>query len=169
MKKYIKSTLFTLALVSTLTATRPAQATISLLTLNGPLALAGLAVFVPSLYVAAEIEESNTVKSYTKPLYFTSIVGFFVGAIILDENQSMSFSELTEKDAVKLNLSEQEVASFNAELDQANLLLEEAQAELSELSNPTLEDSQRIWSSLKETVAPETFSAMQKITSQINK
>lgn len=169
VKNIFKSAILGLALVSTLSVSRPAQAAVSLLTLNGPLAVAGLAVFLPSGYVAVSIEEGGVFRKGGKPLYMASIVGFFVGAMILDENQSMSFAEVSAADAAKLDLSEAELASFNDEVDQANALLEEAEAELSKLSNPSLEDSKMIWASLKDSVSPETFSAMQKITSQIQK
>lgn len=164
MKKLLKSAVLSLALVATFSITLPAQATVSLLTLNGPLAVQGLAVFLPSLFTGSIIEEGGIPEGYRKPLYIISTIGFFVGAIILDKNQSMSFAEVSFADAERLNLSKEEVASFNSEIDQANALLEEAEAELSKLSNPSLKDSRMIWASLKDTVSPETFSAMQKIT-----
>lgn len=169
MKTSLKATLLALTLASTLSMPRTSEASISLLTLNGPLAIKGLATFLASGYAGATLETTSARIPAHRTLYTLSVIGFFVGAIILDGNQSLSFTELSEQDAAKLNLSSLELESFNAEVDQANALLAQAEAELSELSDPSLADSLSVWSTLKETVSPETFSVMQKITSQFSK
>jgi hypothetical protein len=63
-------------------------------------------------------------------------------------------------------LSEAEVSSFNEELDQANILLEEVAHELRADKDFSAETAARFWEGYKDLVNPLTFSAMKKIATQ---
>lgn len=60
-----------------------------------------------------------------------------------------------------------ELELFNQEIDQVNAVVEHVSLELSEMENPTKEDSTRIWKDMKDALSPEAFSALQKVTAQL--
>ena len=161
-----------------------AHAIVGIATLNWPLFIYGIlgapAIGVPLAaatcgaggLVEAPLEGKNLgqicsdevpVSSYAA-LGVAYIVGA-VGAIVMDgeAQQTFEFTSLTEAQGLQLKLSENEIKIFNAEIDEANAVMEQASAEFKQLKHPTPHDSVQIWSSLKSSVSPETFKTMSAI------
>lgn len=170
--KLLKSSLLALVAVLMLSTAKPSQAAVGALTANPALALTGLkvtgggAALLGIGMMAGRADNSMMGMAGLMP----GVIGLAlagVGLIILDENQGVSFDELTQEQAQKIGLSSSELEQFNSEIDQVNALASHVDAELSLLSNPSVEDSAAIWASIKDAVSPETFSAMQKISSQL--
>lgn len=89
-----------------------------------------------------------------------------VGLVVLDGEQGFEFRELTSVEASKLGVSSSDLAIYNSEVDQANMLMEDVKAELSLKEKATAEDSKAAWDAVKDMVSAETFKTMQKIVSQ---
>ncbi|MFL5783589.1 MAG: hypothetical protein ACJ76H_03195 [Bacteriovoracaceae bacterium] len=89
-----------------------------------------------------------------------------LGLVVMDGEQGVQFTELTPDQAKKLGISKPELVVYNSEIDQANVLVAEVQAELSKIDKPTAQDSLVAWSAVKDLVSSETYSTMQKIVSQ---
>ncbi len=157
--------------VVTLSHSKPSQAAVSIFT-GGATAILGLkviAVGVVGGYATAAIAQSTC----TSGDCFNGILGVLlggaviaVGVVILDGEQAVEFQELDKKKATLLGVSESERESFNSELDQVNMLLEEVTEKMTSLESPTAQDSADAWNNVKDLVSPLTFSAMQKIASQ---
>lgn len=167
MKKFLRSTIFALLTVVTLTASKPSEAVVGAITVN-PVAIGtGLALTAGGVgtFVAYD---------YYWLEDYVAVVGFLAtvsGLVLLDgeEGRQMSFSQLDSKTAGKLGITASELASFNAEIDQANALVLQVDQDLAALENPTPVDAQASWESLRDAVSHETFSAMQKISLQMVK
>jgi hypothetical protein len=89
-----------------------------------------------------------------------------LGLVVLEGEQKAEFRELSKEEANKLGISSNELAVYNSEVDQANMLVADVSAELSKIEKPTNEDSGVAWAKVKDLVSAETFSVMQKIVSQ---
>ena len=97
------------------------------------------------------------------------MIPIVAGFVILDGEQEVSYVPLSTEDAQKLKISQKELDHFNDEIDQVNALVEHVSVQLSEMENPTKEDSMEIWKNVKDTLSPEAFSALQKVTAQLYK
>ncbi|MES2527463.1 MAG: hypothetical protein V4598_10265 [Bdellovibrionota bacterium] len=157
--------------VVTLTHSKPSQAAVGLFT-GGSVAVVGLAVIgtgVVGGWIATEIVTDGCSDLGCLIGIVPFIAGLAVaaiGVVILDGEQTVEFKELDKVAAKKLGINELERASFNAELDEANMLLAEVASEMTKIQKPTAQDSVSAWSQVKDMVSAETFSAMQKIAAQ---
>lgn len=168
----MKAIALCLALVMTLTVSRPAKAAIGIAVLH-PMALVGLVVAGGGMFGAIKIlKKSEQTVGFKKALLEIFGLGVgFIGALgfsVLDgdEGQTMSFREVSLEESAELGFTQVEFENFNSEIDQANFLLSEATNQISQIENPSSEDSRLVWDGLKDQVSPETFSAMQKIVLQ---
>jgi hypothetical protein len=170
--KALKSSLLALVAVTMLVNSNPAKAWAGVFTLNPVLALGGLAVGTAGMTaglfsIIKAVETNNRGVEYLATA--GSLVGIVVGVVgvfAFDEQQDAAFAPVSARQAKKLGLTVEEMNSYNSEIDEANALGAHVDTELSHFRKPTLEDSVAIWSSVKSAVAPETFSAMQKISVQ---
>lgn len=90
-----------------------------------------------------------------------------LGIIVLDEEQAMSYAEISKKEGLKIGLTNEEIHSYNSEIDQVNALASYVDTQMADLKKPTTEDAKVVWEEVSQAVSPETFSAMQKITAKI--
>lgn len=95
------------------------------------------------------------------------LIPIVAGFVILDGEQEVNYVPLSDEEAQKLKMSKSELELFNQEIDQVNAVVEHVSLELSEMENPTKEDSMRIWKDVKDALSPEAFSALQKVTAQL--
>ncbi len=148
--------------VVTLTHSKPSQAVVSVAT--GGAATVGLYMIgggvLGTAYVGSTCSEIGCIVGII-PLAFAAI-----GLLVLEGEQEMEFQSINAQSAAKIGLTEEERLSFNEELDQANMLLEEVDAKMSQLKYASPQDSVNAWNSVKDLVSPATFSAMIKIASQ---
>ena len=173
--KLIKTTLLSLLIVTSLSS-KPSQAAIGAIASAPVVITAGLvALGIGATGVAGTIAASLLVQNNGQDLgdgfFFNGVTAFgtlgVVGLIVLEGEQQLAFTELTTAEALKLNISESEKQSFNAELDQVNAVMAQVTAEVSSLENPTLADSQAAWMEVSQSLSPESFTVMQKITLQL--
>ncbi len=157
--KFKSLALATVLALSTLTYSRPSNAMIGALMGNPALAIAGASIGVGSFFAMNATDGE------------VGIIGLLLGFVILDgENgQTLEFKELSQKSAKSLKVSEEERQSYNAEIDQVRFVASEVSAELGQMKKPKLKDSQKLWSELGQNLAPETLSAVQKISRQLVK
>ena len=169
MIKFLKSIVLTTVVLTSLATSRPSQATVGLLTLNAPLLLKGLVISGSGFYAGLAIEDRGyrflSEKTY-KPVLLTTMAYTVIGLIMLEDEQSMSFAEISSSEASKLGISASELAIYNSQLDEVNALFSHVDSELSSIAKPSIQDSSDLWASVKGAVAPETFSVMQKISAQ---
>lgn len=157
--------------VVSLTHSKPSKAAVGLFT-GGSTAVVGLAVIgtgVVGGYVASAIVGRDCRELGCLIVLVPVVAGLAVaavGVVILDGEQTIEFKELDKAAAAKLAISEEERTSFNAELDQANMLLADVASEMTKIEKPTAQDSVNAWTQVKDLVSPATFSAMQKIAAQ---
>lgn len=90
-----------------------------------------------------------------------------VGLVILENEQGMSYAEISEDEGLQLGLTSDEIDSYNREIDQVNALASYVDGRMAELKKPTTEDAKKVWEEVSHSVDTETFSAMQKITAHI--
>jgi hypothetical protein len=154
--------------VATLTHSRPSQAAVGA-AFSAPVLIAGIVIAGGGSIVTVKMlhdcrGDSSGLCAGLTALVLGPIV--ILGLVILDGEQKVEFKELNLSQAQKLGISSQELAVYNSELDQANMLVADVQSELSKIENPDETDSAAAWNAVKEMVSPETFATMTKIVSQ---
>lgn len=156
--------------IVTLSQTRPAQSAVGAVVAT-PVLIAGLAIagtgVIGGGILAGQCKGDPASKSLCQALVILIAAPVvLVGLVVLDGEQGIAFSELSEEEAARIGVAEAELAVFNAEVDQANMLLADVKAELSKKKTPSEKDSVVAWQRVKDMVSPETYSTMQKIVSQ---
>lgn len=133
------------------------------------LVVAGVGVAGTALGVAGVLTSGNdwTMALGGILLARLSMIVGLVGLVILDNEQSMSYSEISEEEGNKLGLTYEEIDSYNREIDQVNALASYVDGRMAELKKPKTEDAKKVWEEVADSVYPETFSAMQKITASM--
>jgi hypothetical protein len=156
--------------VVTITNTKPAKAAEGSF-VGGPVLVAGLWITggaIVGTFVGGPImcrNESADSMCLLIPVMLGMVAGA-IGLLVLDGEQEYQFQELSEAQAKKIGVSAQDLAVYNSEIDQANVLMAEVKTELSKIEKPTAQDSVVAWSAVKDLVSSETYSTMQKIVSQ---
>lgn len=90
-----------------------------------------------------------------------------LGLIVLEEKQGAVYSAIAPwsvEGAEKLGLTPSEIDSFNSEIDQVNALAAHVDSEMAARGSKDPQVASQIWLEVKDAVAPETFSAMVKVT-----
>lgn len=167
--KTLKSLFLALTIVLTMTASRPSQAAIGaifspVLVTAGVVVAGGGGVLV-GIGLFAPCKDSGCLANLG-PFILGSIIGLF-GLVILDDEQAVAYTTLSSAEGKKAGLNQVELQSFNAEVDQINALAAYVDSELERMNKPTKEDSAALWSEVKDTLSPEAFSGLVKVTSQI--
>lgn len=169
--KSLKIFFAVLLTVVTITHSQPSKAAVGAL-VSTPILIAGLYITAVTggttiySYISCnrgDHDESGLCSAVTL-LFGLPLIA--LGLIVLDGEQGVQFQSLSLEQANQLGVSEAELAIYNSEVDQANMLIEEVKTELSQQKNPTEQDSVVAWNNLKDLVSPETFATMQKIVSQ---
>ncbi|MFL5783592.1 MAG: hypothetical protein ACJ76H_03210 [Bacteriovoracaceae bacterium] len=167
----LKAFIAILLTVVTLTHSKPSQAAVGA-AFSTPVLIAGLAIggvgVVGSVIGLAKCnQQSGDSAAWCGVIVvLLGVPVVLIGLVVLDGEQQLSFRELNNNEAAKIGVSAQELAVYNSEIDQANMLLSNVKEDLSAINNPTEKDSINAWSSVRDLVSPETYSVMQKIASQ---
>lgn len=158
--------------VVTLTHTKPSQAAVGAL-VSTPVLIAGLVIggagLVGTAIGIAKCNEGGSSDTNGLCGAFMVIVGapvILLGLVVLDGEQEVQFRELSHKEAAKIGISSDDLAVYNSEIDQANMLIADVKTELSKIRKPTAQDSEAAWNDVKDLVSPATYATMQKIVSQ---
>jgi hypothetical protein len=158
-----------------LISSRPASANISLSYLSFKGVMIGLAISGASLgagYGGVQLVKKKNIplKILGGSIVVVSAFGLLFGLVGLDgqELQPVQFKQLTEDEAQNLMISDEERHKFNDELDQVHFLIQDISKRLSKLENATGSDAAILWDELKETISPEAFSALVKISNQFD-
>lgn len=150
----------------TLTATMAIALTVGALYSPPSKALVGVATGSSAVLVAGLVLGSGgslVIAAAGRP-FGEFLLATLFGIVMLDgENgRTMEFTTVSVEAAKKLGITKDERLSYNSELDQVNFLLSEVNEEIQATTKDT-KASERAWASVKDLVAPETYSAMTKI------
>lgn len=164
--KAITSFLALVLTVTTLTYSRPAKAIVGCITGNPTTLLGGLAlVGVGGIGMGINLSTDafDDVPGSVGALFIIA------GLIVLDAGaeQELSFTDLDQKAARRLKVTEADRNVYNAELDMANFVMGQVNSELEVIKKPTKQDARRIWTSYQDLVSPATFSVMTKIAAKV--
>lgn len=155
--------------VVTLTHSKPSQATVGAI-VSAPVLIAGIAIagtgVIGTAIYASKCGNGDMNEICKLFIVMLGIPVIAVGLIVLDGEQDIAFSELSKTEAAKIGVSSSELAVYNSEVEQANMLMAEVKSELSKLEKPTAQDSRVAWNAVRDLVSPATYTVMQKIASQ---
>lgn len=93
-------------------------------------------------------------------------LAFWPGVFLLDGEQGREviFNEVSIDEAHFLNMSSEEVARYNDELEQVNAIRQDILVELAKTNEPTHEQARQLWNEMgKDLLSPEAFTATMKI------
>ena len=137
---------------------------IPVMVVGGVTTAGGLALYGTALAVKAGGSDSDGWRAFG--IGILSIGVTLVGLVVLDskDQQGAVFGTLDDKTAQAMNISSNELAAYNSELDEVNAIRDEVTARLLESKNPTVQESQAAWSELKGSISPESFSVVEKIS-----
>jgi hypothetical protein len=172
--KLLKSLCMILVAVSILTFSKPSQAAVGAISGNPVLVISGLKVAGNgAVALGVGVAAMRVDSPYFIALGgYTGLIGaaaICIGLVMLEDSQDINFDQVSKTDAAKLGLNSSELEIYNSEIDQVNALAAHVDHELGKLAQPTIQDSAAIWSSVQDTVSPESFKVMQKITSLLYK
>jgi hypothetical protein len=127
----------------------------------GSVAIAGLASpFVMGTVMAVANAEDDV--HFTLGFVLGAYLGALGGLVLLDEETGeVQFNQIDKAAANRLALSMKDVAIYNSEIEEANILFEEVRSELT--AESTVEESRELWNDMRDFVSPETFAVMQKL------
>lgn len=169
MKK-LKALIAALLTVATLSHSKPTQAAVGAI-VSTPVLIAGLVIAGGTgVLTIAQVSscrrngDSSGLCEGLTLLFGLPIIA--IGLILLDGEQGVAFKELSPTQAANLGVSDSDLAVYNSEIDQANMLMNDVKEELAQKKNASEKDSIAAWNALKDSVSPETFATMQKIVSQ---
>jgi hypothetical protein len=127
----------------------------------GSVAIAGLAsplVGGVGLAIAGGGDDMSQAMGMAIGLY----LGGIVGLVLLDEESGdIQFNQINNEQAAKLELDMKDVAIYNQEIEEANILVEEVTSYLS--AESSVEESRELWNEMKDFVSPQTYKVMQKL------
>lgn len=156
MKRLLSGFCALLITLSVATYSAPSKAAVGITQLNAGVVLGGLAMTTAGVLIR-------------KTPGFVGLLGYLgaiIGLVVLDgeQGQEVEFSALSLEEAKSLEITVAEMESFNAEIDQVNILFSEVALQLEGIEKPTTTDAKAAWDGLEGLVAQETFSAMKKIS-----
>jgi hypothetical protein len=130
-------------------------------TVGGVVTAAGVSGFTISAIVA------NVTGSYSAiGLMILSVPVAIVGLVILDEkNADLKFSQLPLKKARVLAVSPEDIAIYNTEVEELNVVKETIESRVSDKS--TQADIDYLWSEYKDTLSPETLKVAAQVTIKV--
>ncbi len=159
--------------VVTLTHTKPSQAAVGAL-VSTPVLIAGLVIGGAGLVgTTIGVVKCNRDGGGGEGSGLCGALMILIGApviilglVVLDGEQEVQFRELNDQEAAKIGIPSEDLAVYNSEIDQANMLIADVKTELSKIKKPTAQDSAAAWNGVKDLVSPATYATMQKIVSQ---
>ena len=174
--KFFKTSLFILTTAIMLSGSRSSQAAIGAIASAPVIVTAGLVSLgtgaISGLTMTAAIVIAKDLgKDIKKPVKDFVGIGSAIligaGLILLEGQQSFSYSEITQEDAQDLGITESERLSFNSQIDEVNAVNAQVTAEVSSIEDATAEDAKAVWETARSALSPEAFSALQKVTLQL--
>lgn len=160
--KRMSSLFLALMVMLSVSVTRPAKASL-LVPQLGAVATAGVYIFAGAAIGGWLMEDF----SYGRKLYrLASRLAWPVfGLIILDgkEGQSASFQAITAKQAKEKKLTEEELTSYNAEVDELNALSTEVAEQLAQQEDQSVQAASILWGGMVDEIDPETLAALRKL------
>lgn len=169
--KTFKTLLVVFSLICLTLHSRPSQAAISAVAgapalVTGGLVVAGGAVALETVVVVLEVTGDYSWKDASAWALLITVPIFLLGILILDEDKlEASYSQLDAGKARSLGLSAKELAAYNSELDEINALANFVDANMTKKGEAGLSESRDLWTDVKDSISPEAFSALVKITS----
>ncbi|OIQ20688.1 MAG: hypothetical protein BM556_01750 [Bacteriovorax sp. MedPE-SWde] len=143
-------------ILTTSFAPQKANAIYGVSTGNVTMALSGLGLYVFSMSDASIIAFRDN-----------NFLVYMLGLMLLDSETGVaSFSELSEADLSEVGINSEKGAIYNNEVEELNIVFETIQAELSNIVNPTREDSKDLWNIYAEELSVETMEVVKAITSK---
>jgi hypothetical protein len=175
--KLLRTMLLSLMTITMLISSRPSHALIGAAFANTPVVIGGLViagagagVYGAAYYVTTQSNDHRAIKIILMMLAtVVSAAIVAVGVVVLEDGNSISYVSLSPADAHKIGLSQSELQSYINDLEEINALTTHVSSELASISNPTIEESAAVWTSVKEAVSADTFSALVKVTAQLYK
>lgn len=165
-----------LIMAVTLGTTQKADAIVGICSWNPPLMGAGLAAaslgyavaFAAGAGAEAGIRSDKTIYKILGVVSGAfSVVGIgvaIIGQIALpDKTVTMEYQKITPEIQKNLKLTDEEVQVFNEELDEVNTITSQVAIDLSQIENPTVQDSQEAWKKYSNVVSEKTFVVMGKL------
>ena len=130
-------------------------------TVGGVVTAAGVSGVTISAIVA------NVTGSYSAiGLMILSVPVAIVGLVILDEkNADLKFSQLPLNKARVLAVSPEDIAIYNTEVEELNVVKETIESRVSDKS--TEADIDYLWSEYKDTLSPETLKVAAQVTIKV--
>ena len=137
---------------------------IPVMVVGGVTVAGGVALYGTALAIKAEGSDSDAWRAFGIGILSLGVT--LVGLVVLDskDQQGVTFGPLDEKTAQTLNVSPNELSAYNSELDEVNAIRDEVTARLLESKNPTVQESQAAWAEFKDSISPESFSVVEKIS-----
>ncbi len=90
----------------------------------------------------------------------------YLGLLMLDGERSAEFAEVSASEAVKLNVTADDIAIYNSEVEQVNAIAREIGEVLSEKGPDNVELSSELWMDLGTNLSPETMKVVIAVASQ---
>lgn len=89
-----------------------------------------------------------------------------IGILVLDgeENQGIYFAEITKEESETRGITSSERESYNSQIDELNLILDEVSSKLAAVKEPTLEASKDFWAEYAVYIHADTKSAINKLS-----
>lgn len=110
---------------------------------------------------------ASTIGSYTAVGFaILSVPVALTGFVILDEkNADLKFGQISEEKARLLKVTREEVAVYNSEVEELNVVKEMIESRVTEKSKQAVID--RLWQEYKDTLSPETLKVAAQITIKV--
>lgn len=169
--KAIKLIVLSFALVSVLFHSKPSHAAISAVAgapalVTGGLVVAGGAVALESVAVFLEVTGGYYYKDLSVYALIVTVPIFLLGILILDEDKlEASYAKLDAGKAKNLGITTAELSAYNAEIDEINALANFVDANMTKKGEAGIAESRDLWADVKDSISPEAFSALVKVTS----
>jgi hypothetical protein len=141
-------------------------AAVALVALGGSGVAAGLGVVI---YACALDHGASPIEYF----FGCALIGGFglglsaVGLVILPDRAELAFGQLSDSGAVRLGLSEREITAYRSELDEINAIRQEVVVRLSRMETPSVEDGRALWLEYRDSLSPDAFAALEKVSSGI--
>ncbi len=95
-----------------------------------------------------------------------SVAGGYFGLLLLDGQQEAKFAELSLDEANNLNVSQNDIAIYNSEIEQVNAIAREIGSELNAQKSDSAELARDLWIELGTELSPETMKTVIAIAQQ---
>jgi len=165
MKEFMKKSIVTLSLSAMVLMPIRSNAVVGALTSSAAGVVLGYAVTGGAAYTG--LRTMTKAKTFLQAMggLAITVIGAYIGIVVLDGENDISLGEIDEVQQEKMGLSDQQVAVFNSELGQANMVLDTIKQEALE-ANLNGKEINLKWKDYSSYLSPETFEVIQAIAVQ---